>query len=101
MLDQKIKEQIKQKDYLITKINEKEKNLKNMFAELIKEANQNDTLYQSLRGKEDKLKVQKNAIKKTELEIFFWSKRLVSIDNVQPSGNPSLILTFLEPDADA
>lgn len=45
MLDQKIKKQVRLKDFLSEKIKQKEKKLKAMFTELIDEAGKNDVLH--------------------------------------------------------
>jgi len=82
MLDEKIKNLQVQKQDLTDKINMKEKNLKNMFNELIKETQQNETKYQTLKIQNAEIKVLENAIKKAEVEIYFNTNKLNSYQNV-------------------
>lgn len=58
------------------KVNIKEKNLKNMFNELIKESNQNESKYSKLKELNSEIKVLENSIKKSEVEIFFNTNKL-------------------------
>lgn len=53
-----------------------------MFSELIREANHNDTLHQTFRKKQDKIRVQENFIKRYVTEIKFWRSRLIKIENM-------------------
>ncbi|EAR86922.2 WD domain, G-beta repeat protein (macronuclear) [Tetrahymena thermophila SB210] len=81
MLNQKKKSLQNEKGNLLDKITNKEKNLKNMFNELIKESNQNEQKYQDLKKLNAEIKVLENSIKKCEVEIFFNTNKLTSFQN--------------------
>lgn len=63
------------------KVNVKEKNLKNMFNELIKESNQNEVKYSILKNLNSEIQVLENSIKKSELEIFLNTNKLTHFQN--------------------
>jgi hypothetical protein len=82
MLDQKIKMLQNEKTQILAKIAEKEKNLKNMFNELIKEANQNEHKYQDYKRQNVELKILEESVKKSDLSVFLNSNILNSYRSV-------------------
>jgi hypothetical protein len=64
------------KKKMLTKINEKELNLKNMFNELIKESNENQKKYQEYKNHQREIEVLDQSLKKIDLEIFINSNIL-------------------------
>lgn len=82
MLDQKIKMLQNEKTQILAKIAEKEKNLKNMFNELIKEANQNENKYQEFKRQNVELNILEESVKKSDLSIFLNSNILNSYRSV-------------------
>eukprot|EP01017_Pseudomicrothorax_dubius_P042406 TRINITY_DN6918_c0_g1_i1.p1 TRINITY_DN6918_c0_g1~~TRINITY_DN6918_c0_g1_i1.p1 ORF type:complete len:185 (-),score=69.21 TRINITY_DN6918_c0_g1_i1:90-644(-) len=72
MLDQKIKSLMTDKDGMLKKIEEKERILKDMFGELIKESSTNDRLFQESKKVSAKILVLQRTFDMLGMEIFFW-----------------------------
>lgn len=76
MLDQKIKSLTSNKQKLVKEIDSREKILRDMFNELIKQSHSNNSIYLEIKTKLRKLDILNAQKKNTELKIYFWNSKI-------------------------
>jgi hypothetical protein len=76
MLDQKIKSLTMNKGTLVAEIDSREKILRDMFNELIEQSQENNKLYQEIKGSLSKQEILSEQKKNIELKIYYWSMRI-------------------------
>ena len=76
MLDQKIKSLTSNKTALVQEIDDREKVLRDMFNELIRESQMNSSCYMYIENHLKKLEILNERKKDTELKIFFWNTKM-------------------------
>ena len=72
-----------------------QKNLKDMFNELIKESSQNETKYKDYKRQLVEIDILDESIKKSDLDIFLNSNTLNSYSNVIKLKISSILIFFL------
>ena len=76
MLDQKIKSLKAEKAELDEEIDAREKILRDMFNELIKQSQLNTGLYHKIKDRVQKIQILNEQRKNVELKIYYWSARI-------------------------
>lgn len=76
MLDQKIKSLKSNKSKLNEEIDSKEKILRDMFNELIKQSQANNSLNKQIKDKLQSMQILENQMKDVDLTIYYWALKI-------------------------
>lgn len=76
MLDQKIKSLTANKQTLVEEIDSREKILRDMFNELIRQSQMNNSTYRTIQDKAKKIEILEAQKKNVELQIYYWNTNM-------------------------
>lgn len=76
MLDQKIKSLKANKSKLNEEIDSKEKILRDMFNELIKQSQANNSLNKDIKDRRQKMQILEEHMRKIDLNIYYWAVKI-------------------------
>lgn len=99
MLEQKISSLTSEKEQLVSEIESREKVLRDMFSELIKQSKTNTELSDKIKKLQKGLEIMEKIKKQTELKIYIWNNKIInytrkisSLLNNNPSKSELAIL---------